>query len=214
MISGKRLLPRIFAITTALVAIALAGCKSKPPVQPPASAQIGIASWYGKPFDGKPTASGEIFDMTKLTAAHRLLPLGSMVRVENLSTHQTVDVKINDRGPFVADRIIDLSYAAAQAISIPGIANVALTVISIPPTRAAPIFAVQVGNFANRAQVSDYRNQLSQRYGTARIVFRGRDQSWRVLVGVFATQDAANVVANDLNQHEGPAFVVMVDDEN
>jgi rare lipoprotein A len=214
MSSGDLRLAGRIGIAAACVAIALAGCKSKQPAQPVANTQTGVASWYGKSFDGRQTASGEIFDMTKLTAAHLTLPLGSIVHVENLSNHQSVNVKINDRGPFVADRIIDLSYAAAQTISMPGVATVILTVISTPPTRAAPIYAVQVGDFTDRAKVSGYRDQLVARYGTARIVFRDRDQSWRVLVGIFATQEAANVVANQLNQHEGPAFVVMVDDEN
>lgn len=213
MRSAENRLRGTFAILAAVVALSIAGCKSSPP-PPPGNLQTGIASWYGKPFDGRPTASGEIFDMQKLTAAHRTLPLGSVVHVENLGNHLTVDVKINDRGPFVADRIIDVSHAAAQAISMPGVATVTLKVLSTPPTRAAPIFAVQVGDFSDRPKASAYRDRLAQTYGTARIVFRDRDQSWRVLVGVFPTEDAANATANELNQHQGPAFVVMEDDEN
>ena len=82
--------------------------------------QIGIASWYGEEFHGRLTASGEIFDMYKLTAAHRELPLGKRVRVTNLKNHKSVVVKVNDRGPFVRGRIIDLSYAAADKIGMIG----------------------------------------------------------------------------------------------
>src|SRR5215831_890135 len=101
----------------------LAGC-SKTSDRSQETIQVGIASWYGHPFHGRPTASGEIYDMEKMTAAHRTLALGTVVRVVNLDNKENVEVRINDRGPFVQDRIIDLSHAAAQAISMPGIANV------------------------------------------------------------------------------------------
>ena len=83
------------------------------PPEPPLE-QTGKASWYGARHHGKTTASGEHFDMHALTAAHRTLPLGSRVRVTNLANGRVVDVRINDRGPALADRIIDLSYAAAR----------------------------------------------------------------------------------------------------
>jgi rare lipoprotein A len=78
--------------------------------------QVGTASWYGEYFDGKPTASGENYDMYDMTAAHPTLPLGSYVRVTNLRNGRAVVVKVNDRGPIVEGRIIDLSYGAAQAL--------------------------------------------------------------------------------------------------
>ena len=78
--------------------------------------QVGTASWYGEDFEGKPTASGEDYDMYEMTAAHPTLPLGSYVRVTNLRNGRAVVVKVNDRGPIIADRIIDLSYGAAQAL--------------------------------------------------------------------------------------------------
>jgi rare lipoprotein A len=205
--AATKLLGILFATCLAL---SLSTCKSKT-APSPGNLETGIASWYGDPFNGRPTASGEIFDMHKLTAAHRTLPLGSVVRVENLSNHQKVDVKINDRGPFVAGRIIDLAYAAAQQISMPGTASVTLQVLSTPPTRAAPIFAVQVGSFPDRASAAALREKMVQKYGTAQIVFRGTDQTWRVLVGIYATEQTATPVATEINQQYSPAFVVMVD---
>lgn len=80
--------------------------------------EVGKASWYGRKFHGRPTASGERFDMRELTAAHRTLPFGTQVRVTNLENNRSVVVRINDRGPFVGDRIIDLSRAAARQISM------------------------------------------------------------------------------------------------
>ena len=96
--------------------------------------QRGIASWYGNPYHGRATASGEIYDMERLTAAHPRLPFGVTTRVENLQNGKTVDVKINDRGPFVRGRIIDLSRAAARQIDLlgPGIARVRIRVIAAP----------------------------------------------------------------------------------
>src|SRR5205807_888101 len=106
--------------------------RTTPP--PPLTTEMGIASWYGYPFHGRAAANGEIYDMEKLTAAHRTLPFGTWVRVTNLGNNKTVDVRITDRGPFIAGRIIDLSHAAAQTVELigPGIAQVRLDVISAP----------------------------------------------------------------------------------
>ena len=100
----------------------------------PGAVQTGEASWYGKPHHGHRTASGEIFDMYRLTAAHPSLPFGSRVRVTNLRNGRSVEVRVNDRGPIVAGRILDLSYAAAQelvAVS-DGTIPVRIRVLSIP----------------------------------------------------------------------------------
>ena len=92
----------------------------------PASAQSGVASWYGPGFHGKRTASGERFNTGSFTAAHRSLPFGTRVRVTNVRNGQSVVVRINDRGPYVAGRIIDLSKASARAIGMGGTARVRL----------------------------------------------------------------------------------------
>ncbi|HEY0163458.1 MAG TPA: septal ring lytic transglycosylase RlpA family protein [Edaphobacter sp.] len=88
--------------------------------------QIGQASWYGTPFQGKKTANGEKYDMNALTCAHRSLPLGSWIRVTNLTNRKSVFVRVNDRGPVLGSRIIDLSYGAARAVGIKGLAKVKL----------------------------------------------------------------------------------------
>jgi len=134
------------AVSLVLALLAITGCARKTaahvpqPVRPAAagSTETGIASWYGVPYHGRRAASGEIYDMEKLTAAHRTLPFNTWVEVTNLTNGKRVDVRINDRGPFVDGRIIDLSHAAARQISMlgPGIAKVRLEVIlppAIPP---------------------------------------------------------------------------------
>jgi rare lipoprotein A len=175
--------------------------------------EVGVASWYGHPYHGRPTASGEIYDMEQMTAAHRTLPFGTVLRVESLVNEKTTQVRVNDRGPFVQDRIIDLSHAAAQAIAMPGIANVRLQVISMPPTRAAALYAVQIGAFPQRADAEKLMKQMQQKYGTAKLVFRQGDQTWRVLVGMEPTMENANTLAQELDKEAGPAFVVAVDEE-
>ena len=92
--------------------------------------QVGLASYYGKKFHGRPTASGEIFDMYDMTAAHKTLPLGSQIQVTHLGNHRSIIVKVNDRGPFVEGRILDLSYGAAKEIGMieEGVAEVRIDV--------------------------------------------------------------------------------------
>lgn len=101
--------------------------------------QIGTASWYGSYFQGRPTASGEDFNMYDLSAAHLKLPLGTYVRVTNLSNHRAVIVKVNDRGPYVAGRVIDLSYAAARSIGMSrkGLQRVRIDIVQQPKTELA-----------------------------------------------------------------------------
>ena len=198
------------AIGVVVVLLLCSGCSKKVPVGD-GSAQLGVASWYGHPFDGRLTANGEVYDMEKLTGAHRTFPFGTVLRVENLSNQKTVEVRINDRGPFVQGRIIDLSHAAAQNISMQGIANVRLEVISTPPTRAADMFAVQVQSFAQRSDAERLREELEQKYGTARIIFRNGDQTWRVLVGLESTIEAVNALAERLEKAGSPVFIVLLD---
>ena len=102
--------------------------------------QVGEASWYGKQFHGKETASGESYDMFRFTAAHPTLPLGSWVRVTNLRNHKAVIVRVNDRGPVVPGRIMDLSYGAAQVLGMRGngVAKVRLDIVQLPELAQNP----------------------------------------------------------------------------
>ena len=205
---GYSILSRSFAAFL-LISLTSISCRKASP--PEREAQIGVASWYGHPFDGRLTANGEIYDMEKMTAAHRTLPFGTVLRVERLDNGKVADVRINDRGPFVKDRIIDLSHAAAQAISMPGIANVRLHVIRTPPTRAADSFAVQVGAFSQRSEADQLRARLEKKYGSASLIYRDRDRTWCVLVGLQPNVESASALAVQLDKEAPPAFVVRVD---
>lgn len=106
-------------------------------VQP--ASETGIASWYGAPYHGQRSASGEIYDQEQLTAAHRTLSFGTKVRVHRLDREVSVVVRINDRGPFVKSRVIDLSHAAAVQLGITGVAPVTLEVVETPPLNPRPL---------------------------------------------------------------------------
>ena len=187
---------------------------------PPLSTQIpasetGLASWYGHPYHGRAAANGEIYDMEKLTAAHRTLPFGTWVHVTNLTNAKAVDVRITDRGPFVDGRIIDLSHAAAEAIDMvgPGVAEVRVDLVSAPTlTVSANWFAVQAGAFADKGRAQRLLSSLEREYGPAHLVLRpGSPALWRVLVGKEPTEQAAGELARRMRSEVGPAFVVRLD---
>ncbi|MFQ5830996.1 MAG: septal ring lytic transglycosylase RlpA family protein, partial [Candidatus Methylomirabilia bacterium] len=155
-----------------LLLIVLAGCATPwrvttPPVPPVVGAvETGKASWYGHPYHGRRTSSGEVYDMHQLTAAHQTLPLGTTVLVTNLNNGRSVTVRINDRGPFVDGRIIDLSYAAARLLYVvgPGVVPARVRVVSLPGqarARGSGAYAIQLGSFSDRANAEALRARLA-----------------------------------------------------
>ena len=219
-----------------VLAIAAAGCgrrntaraprTSSPPI-PAVVGEIesGIASWYGEPYHGRRAASGEIYDMEQLTAAHRTLPFETWVEVTNLNNEKTVDVRITDRGPFIEGRIIDLSLAAARELDMvrAGIVPVRLRVIDPPieragrrdATAAEPSseppsqtgYAVQAGAFSDQSRAAAFRDSLP--FADARVIPRaGEPPLWRVLVGRALNMDAAAALAQQVREAAGEACVV------
>jgi rare lipoprotein A len=174
-----------------------------------------MASWYGVPFNGHRTSDGEIYDMYQMTAAHRTLPFGSIVQVTNLSNGRQIDVRITDRGPFVANRIIDLSYAAAEALGVvgPGTARVRLQVVS-GPNPLAGFFGVQVGAFEVQANAERLRAGLLSRYSPVAIVPYDSPSGlfYRVRVGRLPSEAAAHELAARLRASDQlTTFVVRLD---
>jgi rare lipoprotein A len=185
------------------------------PAVPGEYVEEGVASWYGIPFDGRRTSSGEIYHMRAFTAAHRTLPLGTVVRVTNLVNRKQIEVRINDRGPFVANRIIDLSRAAAEAIDMvgTGTAQVRLEVLS-GATPQAGLFGVQVGAFQVQQNAERLKEQLEARYSPVSIVppASPNGQFYRVRVGRLTSELAARHLADQLQSVERlVTFVVRLD---
>jgi rare lipoprotein A len=129
--------------------------------------QKGLASWYGPDFHGKLTSNNEIYNMHALTAAHKTLPFGAYVKVTNLNNGKSVIVRINDRGPFVKGRIIDLSYAAAKklAMDITGVAPVKIEVLKrYSPRKSSQKFSVQAGSFSSKKNAKRLKRKLQKHY--------------------------------------------------
>lgn len=176
----------------------------------------GVASWYGKPFHGRRTASGEVYDMHGLTAAHKELAFGTLVEVTNLDNGRRTVVEITDRGPFVRGRVIDLSHAAAREIEMvgPGTAKVELRIVQMPHggevlrvrTASAYGYTVQAGAFQESTRAESLRRQLSRRY--ADVVVRSNDGWFRVHVGEYSERERAERVQQELTRRGFVALIV------
>jgi len=187
-----------------------------PPDAVPLFTETGTASWYGPPYHNRQSSNGEIYDMNAMTAAHRTLPLNSVVRVTNLRSGDWALVRITDRGPFVEGRVIDLSLAAAKAIDLwrPGVAPVLLEVMQTPtPLDSGGRWCVQIGGFRQRQTAEQLRERLSRRYLTAKVLdFPSPVGDWWVRVRVLNDERArAEEVTRDTHTDEGSIFLVRLD---
>jgi rare lipoprotein A len=182
----------------------------------PVLVETGIASWYGPPYHNRRGSNGEIYDMHAMTAAHRTLPLGSIVRVVNLDTKASVVVRITDRGPFVEGRVIDLSKAAAEKIDMlqKGTTQVRLEVLKAPaPISDGGRWAVQIGAFDHEKAARDLAGHLMRRYRTAKVLtFNSPVGDWWVRVRVKDDlRTRAEEVLKDTTPGEGTGFLVRLD---
>ncbi|NNJ98844.1 MAG: septal ring lytic transglycosylase RlpA family protein [Desulfatitalea sp.] len=191
--------------------------------------ETGLASWYGRKFHGRKTSNGEIYDMHAISAAHKTLPMGTFVRVHNLNNGRALDVRINDRGPFVRGRIIDLSYAAAERLGVvgPGTAPVRITALGAPApgqdSDAAPRynpldyytgnFTFQVGAFTERANAERLVRQLGGIYQNAHMVayVDGRDTFYRVRVGRVTDLEEAAQFERSLQRGGFPETFIVAE---
>lgn len=204
--------PRLGVLLLSLLVFALAACSSldEPRLFPTGPPERGQASWYGPRFHGRKTASGERYDMHKMTAAHRTLPFGTRVAVRNLENGETIEVRINDRGPFARGRIVDLSYAAAKALQIvgPGTAEVELAVIGAALPLAAQFQTVQVGAFSDLERAHALRDRLIAEGLAAEV---RSDATWhRVQIGRFDRGNDAEDLRRELERSGWTALVVAV----
>lgn len=193
--------------------------------------KTGIASWYGKDFHGRKTSNGETYNMYGISAAHKTLPMGTHVEVRNIENGRTLRLTINDRGPFVAGRIIDLSYGAARRLDIlgPGTAKVEVTAVATAAPRHRPHgqeaeilssgdlnrgnFAIQVGAFGNRETALKLANALTGKYRSAEVLPSyspgKRHPLYRVVVGKCTSLETAESYENALRCEGFPdAFTI------
>ena len=214
-------------VGVALLALAGAGCSLvREPSPPPVvrGVQLGVASWYGPGFHGNRTANGEIYDQYDLTAAHPSLPLGTRAVVTNLDNGRSVEVRINDRGPYVDGRAIDLSYAAARTLAMigPGTARVRIDVLGREPRGAARLlppaphdlptaaFCVQVAALGDPDRAEHLRRVLAQRFPDAFVspLASIARRYYRVRIGPYPLRGVAVARAELVNRLGYPAVIV------
>lgn len=182
--------------------------------------QKGLASWYGRDFHGKKTACGERYDMHNISAAHTILPLGTWVRVRNMNNGKTLDVRINDRGPFVRGRIIDLSYGAAKVLGVVGPGVVPVEIVALGKSTSTSTdyaarrtytpqaydrgkFTIQVGAFRDRGNAQRLVSKLERNHENAHIVTydSGQGMLYRVRVGRSTSLSEALAYEDVLNRN-------------
>ncbi len=198
--------PTLLPASLALALLAT-GCASNRPRPAGVTIERGMASWYGPGFHGRRTASGERYDMNEVSAAHPSLPFGTIVEVRNLDNGRSVRVRINDRGPFLKNRIIDLSKGAAKAIGMlgPGIALVELAAVGRVPIGPRG-YAIQVGAFQEESRARAVADALCRDYPQVEV--RSDDAWHRVQVGSFPDRAAADDFADELTALGYTAVVV------
>jgi rare lipoprotein A len=190
------------AAALALLAGLAWGCATtRPPAhgpEPAGAVEEGLASWYGEPYNGRPTSSGEEYRMEGLSAAHRTLPFGTRLRVTNTTNHKTVDVVVNDRGPFVAGRILDLSLGAARALDMvaAGVAPVRAEVLAAGDGMpGAACWEVQVGAFKSEDNFKRAQSGLTRHGYATRLAPAGGGLTRVRVTGLSSRARAQEVVA-------------------
>jgi peptidoglycan lytic transglycosylase len=181
----------------------------------PLYTETGTASWYGPPYNKRRGANGQIFDQEAMTAAHRTLPLNSLVRVTNVATGAQAVLHVTDRGPFVPNRVLDLSLASAKALGVyrPGLATVRIDVFAVPaPIETGGRWAVQVGAFAHASEADKLRDHLTRKYQTANVIeFTGPTGHWVRIRPLQDDKQRAIEIASQLTPAEGNAYLVRLD---
>lgn len=181
----------------------------------PIYSEVGLASWYGPPYYKRRSADGEVYDEYALSAAHRTLPLNSLIRVTNVATGQSAIMRVTDRGPFVPNRTLDLSLASAKAVGVwrPGVAWVRIDVYASPsPIDRGGRWCVQIGAFQSRSQAIDLRDRLMRKYQTANVIeFAGPTGYWVRIRPLNDDRARAVEISRSLKPSEGDAYLVRLD---
>jgi rare lipoprotein A len=181
----------------------------------PIATQTGYATWYTAPYKGRKSANGQIFDDTAMTAAHRTLPMGSLIVVTNLQTGQSAPMRVSDRGPFVEGRVIDLTAAAAKATGVyrAGLAQVRIDVYQTPkPIKTGGRWCVQIGAFHDEDEALHLKAQLQRQYSDANVIeFPGEKSFWVRIRPQGDDRAMAEQIARKLRPKEGEAYLTRLD---
>lgn len=209
----KRLACLILAVGAVLFIVSCAGKTiHEEPVVPalpaPVSPQVpdtvyretGVASWYGRDFQGRTTASGELFDQNGISAAHRTLPLGTVLSVTNLDNFKSIKVRINDRGPFMKGRVLELSFGAAKELGFASQGTARVKLESLEAVRDPAVFTVQAAAFTEEENARTLKARLQRKYETVYIVPHESNvgKFYRVRVGAYSSEEKAERVAGKL----------------
>jgi rare lipoprotein A len=181
--------------------------------------EVGLASWYGEEYHGRKTANGEVYDMYAMTAAHRTLPFNLRVRVTNLENGKKAEFRINDRGPFISGRIVDLSKSGAKQLGFlgSGTAKVAVEAIGWAVGGYSPtmkgVYAIQVGSFLLRGNADHLREDLARTHSNVHVVpwESNTRRYYRVRLGSFRTQEEARRYFEVLKKEDLTGFIVRED---
>jgi rare lipoprotein A len=181
----------------------------------PIYSEEGMASWYGPNYHAHRGANGQVYDQNGISAAHRTLPMGSLIKVTNLQTGQAAIMRITDRGPFVPDRIIDLSIGAAKQVGVwrPGTAHVRIDVYDTPhPIATGGRWCVQIGAFSREHDAVKLEEHLSRKYQTANVIeFTGPTGHWVRIRPLADDKQRAIEIAKSIDPKEGEAYLVRLD---
>ena len=181
----------------------------------PLAIETGLASWYGPPYHNRRGSNGEVYNMHAMTAAHRTLPLGSIVRVTNVKTGHVAVVRITDRGPFIPGRIVDLSLAAARKVDVyeAGVAEVKVELMQAAAPLTGGKWAVQIGGFPDGDGAAKLADHLTSRYHTAKVLrFASPAGQWWIRVRVLDDDcERAKKLAAETSTSEGAIFLVRLD---
>jgi rare lipoprotein A len=181
----------------------------------PILTEEGLATWYTAPYKGRKAANGQVFNDHALTAAHRTLPMGSLIVVTNLKTGQSADMRITDRGPFMEGRLIDLTIASAKAtgVYLAGTARVRVEVYRTPkPINTGGRWCVQIGAFTSQRKANKLKVQLQRKYPGANVIeFSGEDSYWVRIRPEGDDRKQAERIARSLHPAEGEAFLTRLD---
>lgn len=181
----------------------------------PMVSEVGFATWYTAPYKGRKAANGEVFDDHAMTAAHRTLPMGSLIKVTNLKTGQSAAMRITDRGPFVVGNVVDLTIASAKATGVYriGTAQVRIDVYRTPkPIDRGGRWCVQIGAFKDEEKALRLKSQLLRKYPQSSVIeFPGEASYWVRIRPQGDDREQAEFIAKHLRPAEGTAFLTRLD---